>query len=406
MTRAPLTSYQRRLIGFLSVATLFEGWDFFALAQILPNLRAEFGLSPGEAGLLVAVVNVGTILAAFLLRKADVWGRRRVLTITIVGYTLASLVTALAPNVWLFALAQLLARVFLIGEWGIAMVYAAEEYPADRRGLVIGVIQACSSLGSILCAAAVPALLQTPWGWRSIYVVGAVPLVIVAYARRNLQETRRFSAHGAGAPDALPLTGILRTPYLKRVLQLAAIWSLTYLCTQSGVTFWKEFAIAERGMTDAQVAGSLTIAALASMPALFFAGRLLDLVGRRLGAVITFTITSVGVFLAYTLESRVGLTFALVLGIFGSSAVLPVLNAYTAELFPTPLRSGAFAWANNLLGRIGYVGSPLVVGLVASTHGWGFAVSLTAIAPLLALALIWLLLPETRGRELEETSAL
>jgi putative MFS transporter len=88
------------------------------------------------------------MIAALVIRRADAWGRRRVLTVTIIGYTLCSLATAFAPNVWSFAALQLAGRVFLIGEWAIAMVIAAEEFPAEKRGLVIGVIQACSSLGT------------------------------------------------------------------------------------------------------------------------------------------------------------------------------------------------------------------------------------------------------------------
>ena len=409
--RPPLSAYHRRLFVFLSVATFFEGYDFLALAQILPTLREAFGLTPGQGGAMVAAINAGTVLAFVLVRQGDRWGRRRVMTITIAGYTVSSLLSGLAPNVYLFALFQLLARVFLIGEWALAMVYAAEEYPAEQRGLVIGVIQACSSLGAIACAAVVPFLLKTPLGWRSVYFVGAVPLVILAYARRNLRETRRFEERLLAEPALEtqappPLTRILHTPYRRRVVQLALIWALTYVCTQSAVTFWKEFAVAERSFTDDAVGVSMAIASLAAMPLVFFAGRLLDRAGRRVGAVFIFTLASAGVLGAYTLHSQFALTCALAIGIVGISSTLPVLNAFNAELFPTDLRSDAFAWSNNLLGRIGYVLSPLVVGVAADHFGWGPTIAVTAIFPLLALALILLLLPETTGKELEETAAL
>jgi putative MFS transporter len=100
------------------------------------------------------------------------------------------------------------------------------------------------------------------------------------------------------------------------------------------------------------------------------------------------------------------MTIAVMGAVFGASAVLPVLNAYNAELFPTHLRGDAFAWSNNLLGRIGYVIAPAGVGLAAGTYGWGLPVALTAVGPVLALVLILWLLPETRGKELEETSAM
>jgi len=404
--RTPLTGYQKKLMVFLSVATFFEGFDFFALAQLLPQLRAAFQLGEQGAGLLVGVINVGPMLAYLLVRKADQWGRRPVLTLTIAGYTVFTLLSAAAWSAASFAAFQLLARVFLIGEWAVAMVFAAEEYPAERRGLVIGVIQACSSLGGVVCAGVVPLLLRTPLGWRSVFLVGGVPLVVVAVARRGIQETARFRSRQAAAAAAPGLMRIWRTPWRGRVVLLAFIWGLTYACTTSAVLFWKEFVVAERGFSDAQVGGSMTIAALAAMPLLFLVGRLLDGLGRRAGAVVIFLLAALAVLGAYNLQSRAALTVSLAMGIFGTSAILPVLNAYTTELFPTELRSDAFAWANNLLGRTGAALAPLALGSAAALYGWGPAISATTVGPVLALGLILWRLPETRGLELERTSAL
>lgn len=404
----PLSPYLRRLLVFLSVATFFEGYDMFAIAQILPSLRADFHLSRSGIGWLLAFINFGTIVAYLLIRMADRIGRKRVLSITIVGYTLTSLASAAAPNAVVFGLFQSLARVFLIGEWTIAMVMAAEEFPAARRGTIIGILQACSSLGGIACAGLVPLMLRSPIGWRMVFVVGAVPLTIMAYARRGLRETRRFEeaqARGATAAQG-DLFAVLQTPHLRRVLQMAVIWFLSYVCTQNAITFWKGFAVEERAFSDAQVGGAITVAALISMPLVFLAGKLLDVVGRRRGAVIIYGVLSAGVFAAYSLHGRGALTGALVLAVFGCSAFLPVLNAFSTELFPTEYRADAFAWSNNLLGRIGYVLSPPLVGYLADLHGWGPVVGATAVFPLLALGLILALLPETGGRELEETAGM
>ncbi len=400
----PLTSYQRRLFVFLGVATFFEGYDFMALTQILPNLRAEFGLSREGAGAMVATINVGTVVAYLLVRHADRWGRRRVLSVTIAGYTVATGLSGLSPNVYVFALLQLVARVFLIGEWATSLVYAAEEFPADRRGMVIGAINALSSLGAILCAGTVPLLLATRLGWRAPYFLGVLPLLILIFARRGLRETRRFEEQVRGAPRGF--TAIWRSPYRHRLLRMGLIWMATYVCTQNAITFWKEFALAERGLTDAQVGMSISIAAVFSMPMVFAVGPFLDRFGRRRGAVVIFLATALGVLGAYGFHERTALTAALVVAIFGASAVLPVLNAFNTELFPTELRGDAIAWSNNLIGRIGYVASPALVGVIAGQTGWGAAVRITAVFPLIALVMILAFLPETRARELEETAAL
>ncbi len=404
-----LTSYQRRLLIFLSVATFFEGYDVIALSQILPNLRADFGLSKTTGGLLVAGVNAGAIAAWWLVRRADWWGRRRTLAVTIAGYTIFTFATAFAVDAISFGVLQFLARVFLLAEWEISLIYASEEFPADRRGLVIGVIQGFSALGSVLCAVATPLLLATVFGWRAVYGVACVPLVLVVWARRNLRETQRFEqqvlARGA-AREQPGFFDVLRGPWRRRVWLLGAIWFLSYCCTQNAITFWKEFALGERGWNDAQVATAVTIAAVVSMPLVFLAGKLLDVVGRKRGALIIYGLTAVGVAGGYSFESRIALTAFLTLGVFGVAAIPPLLGAFNTELFPTPLRAAAYAWANNGIGRIAYVLSPVFVALAAESVGWGAAVGATAIFPLLALLLIAFGLPETAGRELEDTAAL
>lgn len=417
MTRQRLTTAQLRLLVLLSVATFFEGYDFLALSQILVNLGAEMSLDKSEQGYLVAFINAGTVVAYLLVRQADRLGRRRVFTITIAGYTMFTFLTAFAWNVYAFAGFQFVARIFLIGEWATAMVYAAEEFPADRRGMVIGLISAFASLGSIVCAGVTPILLQIdlthpltgePFGWRMVYIAGVVPLVLLAYARRNLAETRRFAERSRSAPATAgsSMLAIWRTPYRRRLVQLSVIWGLTYLCTQNAVTFFKNFAVRERAWTDGDVGAAVTIAALVSMPMVFAVGPVLDRIGRRRGAVIVFGLGVLGVAATYTLEARWAITAMMTLAIFGASAVLPVLNAFTTELFPTEHRADAFAWSNNLLGRLGYVLSPLAVGTLAETYAWGPVLRLTAIGPAIALVLILALLPETGNRELEDTSAL
>lgn len=400
----PFTSYQKRLFVFLSVANFFEGYDFFAITQLLPSLRQSFGISLREETWLVTFINFGTILAFLLVRRADRWGRKRVLSVTIAGYALFTFLSAWAPNAVVFGALQMVARIFLIGEWATSMVVAAEEYPAERRGTVIGVVSAAAGLGSIVCAGVVPLLLKTPLGWRSVYLVGVVPLVLMMFARRGLRETQRFSESAPAGSDRAPLWDVLRGPHRRRVLQLGAIWFLSYLCTNNAVTFWKDFAMEERNLTHGQVGLVMTVAALVSMPLVFFAGRMLDSIGRKRGAAVIYVATILGVLGAYTLRGVVPLMLSMTIGIFGINAVLTVLNTFMTELFPTEVRGSAVALSNNLLGRIGYVFSPLLLGELVGELGLGLPLRSSVVFPLIALGLIFLWLPETNRRELEETS--
>jgi len=404
---AEFTPYQKRLFVFLSVATFFEGYDFTALSQILPNFRADMDLTEGQGGLIVTAISAGTIVSYMLVRLADRLGRRQVLKITILGYALFTFFTGLSLNAYYFTLFQFAGRVFLIAEWALSMVMAAEEYPAERRGFVLGLLQAFNSLGSITCAAIVPTLLTSRFGWRTVYFVGIMPLLVLANARRGLRETRRFADYAAVRTEAWrPLVAILRSPYRKRVVQMAIIWGLTYMCTNTVVVFWKEYAVSEAGFDDAEVGKALTLASLIAMPFLFSVGKLLDAWGRRRSAVLIYTVSAVFVVLAYQLTGFWVLTVCLSFAIFAAIALLALLNAFTTELFPTNMRADAFAWSNSLLGRIGYVIAPVIVGKAAETVGWGNSASMTAASVVVALVLILMWLPETGKKELEETARL
>jgi putative MFS transporter len=400
---APLTSYQRRLFAFLGVATFFEGYDFFALTQVLPSIRSTFGLDRAAAGYLVGAINLGTVLAYLLVSRADRWGRRRVLSITILGYALFTFLSGLSPSVWFFGAFQLTARVFLIGEWATSMVMAAEEFPAERRGAVLGVISATSSLGAVICAGVVPIITKLA-SWRAVYLVGVLPLLLMAWARRDLRETKRFEARAQVNGDR-PLLAIFATPHRRRVLELAAIWFFTYVCTQNAVTFWKDYALGELHLADGAAATVITLGAIVSMPLVFFAGKLFDVIGRKSGAIVVYGMVVAGVLGAYLFVSKGLLIVAMIAAMFGLSAVLTLLNTMTAELFPTELRGDAFVWSNNLLGRVGYVLSPFVLGELAKDRGWGPVLRGSVVFPALALVLLLWWLPETRGRELEQTAA-
>jgi MFS transporter, putative metabolite:H+ symporter len=194
-----------------------------------------------------------------------------------------------------------------------------------------------------------------------------------------LKESARFER--GVAKDGPKRTGIFHiwsTPYAGRVMKLALIWAFTYICTQTAITFFKSHAVEDLGRTEGFVGQVIGGAAIVSMPLVFMVGRLFDRIGRKPAATIIFLATAIGCVGAYTTTNNILLFVFAVLAVFGAAAVLPALNAFNSELFPTELRSDAFAWSNNLLGRIGYVLAPLGVGALAERLGWGPAVSATA----------------------------
>jgi len=189
------------------------------------------------------------------------------------------------------------------------------------------------------------------------------------------------------------------------MLLVASIWFLCYLPANNAVAFFKERAVSDLGWSDARVGGAITVGALGSLAFIFLTGKMLDTLGRLKGGTLIFSIGAFGIAGAYQLTHPIGLTVALTLAMYAATAFLQVTNTITAELFPTDLRSDAFGWCNNVLGRTSYVISPVIIGAAAGKVGWGNAVAPTAVSFLVAIVLLRFL-PETAKRELEDSASI
>ncbi len=394
------------LILLVSTASFFEGYDFIILNLILPFLQRDFGLDNVRIGLAVSAIAVGTIAAFFIIRLGDRFGRRALLIWTVLGYTVATALTAFTRGIVSFVVLQFVARAFLVAEWGISTVIVAEEVPAARRGLGVSIVQAAAGVGGIVGSAIFPLFLKTSMGWRSMYLVGIIPLAVVFFIRTSVKETKRFSQLKTARVDSPAFTEILGRPHRGKLVLVALLWFCMYLGYQAVYTFYVKFAMDERGLTPGQVSLIAAIAFTIGLGGFIVAGRLMDGWGRRPTAIAFFSAGGICTALAFQAPAFL-LGPALVVLIFFMTSYLTICGTYTAELFPTRLRASAAAWTNNTLGRVGMVLSPTMVGLLSvPLGGIGAAVSLMGLFPVLCAVIVLAFLPETKSRELEVTGAL
>src|SRR5207249_4297592 len=127
----------------------FEGYDGYVLSFVLPIVLKDLHGTESEAGILRAVATVGSVFAFFLASQSDRLGRRRLLLITVTGYTIATMLTAAAPNLVSLGAAQFLSQIFLGAEWATAVTMVVEEFPIAERGRGLGVLTAMGTLGGI-----------------------------------------------------------------------------------------------------------------------------------------------------------------------------------------------------------------------------------------------------------------
>ena len=397
--RAPPASMQL----FLCLVALWDGFDLAALSQTLPDVRATFGMTIGQGGRLLALASIGTVFGYFLLRKADSLGRRPVLLLSVLGYSLASLASGAASSSSVFLAAQLVSRIFIVSALSTAALYAAEDFPRERRAQTISMLVAVAAFGGVICALLAPRMVGSRFGWRGLYYLGGSSVVLFVYGWFFLRETRHFSALETRVVPSL--TSIWRAGHGRRIFLCSLLWILTYGVNQSAVAFWKEHAVADLHISQMVMGGYIAIAAFVSIPLAGIAGPVLDRIGRRRGSAIVYLLQAIGVIGSYLLPHGPMLRISLILLVSGASGALVIANTVTAESFPTEQRGNGMAWTNSLLGRIGFILSPFIVSAFAEKWGWARTVPWLALLPLCSLALIWRMVQEDKHAATELETA-
>jgi putative MFS transporter len=405
LSPARLSRRERRVFAITGTAGIFNDYDGelvnLAIPQIQRNLHvAQTGVAP-----LVSLIQLGTLVAPFITSQADRFGRRRLLMLTIIGYTIFTGVTALAWNGLTFAAFRFGATAFSSAEGSIALVMLIEEIANERRGLAVGLLGALSALGYALAALAYSWIHIIPFGWRGLYILALLPLVLIVPIRRILPESARFEkAAGEWREQSIlgPFQALIHS-YPKRFLCLALAMSFTTFGGTAGGLFQAMYLEQVHHWTPAKVSMLVGAGGLLGIFGDMLAGYLSDKLGRRYIASFFLTIAPLLGAAFYNTAGAL-MAEAWVVQLFANTAASTVLNTYGAELFPTSHRttaSSALAVVNTIGGVLGLWVEPLLY-TVTGTHYR--SASLLYLVSLGAPVVVLLLFPETARKELDELS--
>ena len=403
-----LPERQWRVLGLMVAAGLFNAYDHQIFSLALKQIQEGLGIDEARLGYLGSIVRLGVIPGVLLVLLSDVLGRRRLLLWTIAGYTITTGLTAFAPSEQTFVACQFLSRTFGAAETTLAAVVVTEEIDADQRGWALGVLAGLAFLGVALAWVLFASVEVLPMGWRGLYLVGLGPLVLLAWLRRRLPETRRFERQRARAPRAGVLRSVVRPladlvrMYPGRFTAVAAVSFLMSFSGQSAGFFFPKYMQDTHGIAPSRltlIAAGIGIAGMCAMPLL---GRLGDRVGRKPVALLFIALnplTVMGVFLGSGIVWLAVFFLLMFLTDIGSDHNLRV---FAKELFPTSHRATAGAAAavlGQLGGSLGLAAESVLFGVLGS-HGQ--AVSVLAVVGFLVPVLVYGAYPETRRRVLEE----
>jgi putative MFS transporter len=438
---AGVNRYLVILFAMLSTATLFDGFDSAMMTVAAPDARQALDISRAEWGIVFAINRSGMIVSFFLLLFADRWGRRAMLVLTVAGFSIFNAVTALATNKADFTLYLFLSRIFLTGAFALAIIIIGEEYPARVRGRATAILSSMAPIGVMLVAKLQAYVLLEPgaegnWlhdsgmealtairsglglevpaeGWRVLYLLGGLPLLLIIPLRFGMRETRRFAAERSRQKQRRGLAEEVRFHlrnaripwqgrYRSRTLLVVLLWNCVHLVTAPAVAFWVIYAREDLALSPFQVGQILFFGYAGGFAGNFLAGFLVDWIGRKRTCAGFYIFASVAIFMLFQTETVFQQYLWMFLTVSGFGAASAATNIYSSELFPTAIRATGYGWTTNLFGRITEVLVPFGIGLFIGTLGISWSVAVFAFGPVLGAVVVLLYAPETKGMTLEE----
>jgi MFS family permease len=194
-----ITSVQWKALVAAQVGWMLDGMDVMLYAFALTAIQDEFKIDSGTAGSLFSVTLLaGAVGGTFAGVLADRYGRVRILTASIVVYSVFTALIATSQSLGQLILWRTLVGFGMGAEWTAGAVLVAETWPDEHRGKAIGLMQAGYAIGYIFAAGLAAAVLPT-LGWRWLFAVGVVPALFAAWIRRSVPEPEIWRTRGGGA---------------------------------------------------------------------------------------------------------------------------------------------------------------------------------------------------------------
>ena len=380
---------------------MLDAMDFLLFTFAIVPIQKEFALSNATMGGLTSVALVaGAIGGISFGRLADGIGRVRAMTISILLYSFATAGLATSTALWQLIAWRIVVGLGMGGEWSCGSVLVAETWPAEHRAKAMGIMQSGWAIGALIAAAA-SALILGRFGWRPLFLIGALPAVAAFIIRRNVPEPPVWRERKR---EPSRWSEMFSAQFARRTI-IATLLASSVLVGYWGVMTWLPAFLATpiekggAGLTITKSAAWLILLQVGAFFGYISFGWFADRFGRRL-AFTGFMIAATIVVPLFAFEARSPLTLLIIGPLVGYFAhgYFSVFGAMLAELFPTRFRASAQGFCYNA-GRLASAAAPLAIGAAAQKHGMGAAIAVDALFFAVGAVLIWML-PETKGAEL------
>ena len=382
---------QALVMGLLAAASMSSAFVNTLFTQTAKFAADDFGVGNTGVGVAGAIVRGGIVLAIPLAVLADRVGRQRVIRVVAWAAPSVAALGALAPNFPALVATQAVGRPLGLALDFLIAVAVAEEMPRNSRAYAVSVMAMASGLGAGIAVMMLPLADLGESGWRYVYLVTLVWLIVAVDIARRLPETTRFQRAHAIAPKL----------DRKRFGTLAAVAVCANFFVAPASFFQNSYLKDIRGYDAGHIALFTLVTATPAGLGLVVGGRIADVRGRRRVIAVAVPIATLLVLGSFTIGGAPMWLTAFGGGFIGGIA-LPALAVYRAELFPTGNR-GLAAGLLTTSALLGGIGGLLLVGhLLDRDWSYGSVIGLVALGQVIVVSVVLTRFPETAHRELED----
>ena len=403
-----MTVPERRTFWACASGWALDGMDFMIYPLVVGTIIKLWNVDPTSAGFAVTVTLLASAIGGwgggYL---ADRIGRVRTLQLTILWFSVFSLICAVAQDFTQLLIARALLGLGFGGEWAAGAVLMGEAIRAQYRGRAVGSVQSGWAIGwglAVLAQAILFSYLPAESAWRWMFVIGALPALLVFYLRRYVEEPQ-IAAETRARQKAKGDGPAIWEIFSGSILKTTILASLAVTGCQGGyyaITAWlPRFLTTERHLSIVGSTGYLATLIIGSFIGYLVGAWLADRIGRRL-LFLTFSIGAIAVVIAYTqlpLSNESLWLLGFPLGFF-ASGYFSGMGAFLTELYPTRLRGSGQGFCYNFGRGVGAL-FPALVGYLSTTMTLANAIAIFAVAAYGLFFLAAFALPETRGRILQ-----
>lgn len=394
---------RRKLLFSAGLSWMFDAMDVGMISFVVAALTKEWSLSSQQVGILTSTTSIGMVFGAALAGfMADKYGRKNILLWTLLLFSAASGLSALATGFAMLCIFRFIGGFGLGGELPVASTLVSESMPVEDRGRAVVLLESFWAAGWIL-SALIAFFIIPDYGWRAAFVIGALPALYALYLRRAIEDSPRFvqQKKARRLTFAERVKSVWSKEHRRTTIMLWVLW-FTVVFSYYGMFLWLPTVMLDKGFSLVKSFQYVLIMTLAQLPGYFTAAYFIEKFGRKFVLVTYLLFTALSaIWFGYADSVGALLAAGICLSFFNLGA-WGGLYAYSPELYPTRVRSTGVGLATSF-GRIGGVIAPLLVG-VLKERGTGIeSIFVLFFATILVGAFAVLILGrETKGRELAD----